>query len=46
MDSRERFDEALLPKKKDFYSSLNMENITSVDYRHAKKYLKTLIIKI
>ena len=30
MDSRERFDEALLPKKKDFYSSLNMENITQV----------------
>ena len=34
MDSWERFDEALLPKKKDFYSSLNMKSITSVDYRH------------
>ena len=40
MDSRERFDEALLPKKEDFYSSLNMENITSVEYRRAKKVLK------
>ena len=37
MDSWERFDEALLPKKKDFYSSLNVENITSVDYRHAQR---------
>ena len=35
-----RFDEALLPKKKDFYSSLNMENITSFDYRHAKRAFK------
>ena len=37
MDSWERFDEALLRRKEDFYSDLNMENITSVDYRHAKK---------
>ena len=33
MDSWERFDEISLPD----YSSLNMENITDVDYRHAKK---------
>ena len=37
MDSWERFDEVLLPKKEDFYSTLNMENITSVDYSHTKK---------
>ena len=40
MNSRERFDEALLPKKENFYSSLNMENIKSVDYRYAKKLFK------
>ena len=36
MDSWERFDEELLPEKEAFYSSLNMEDITDVDYRHAK----------
>ena len=39
MDSWERFDEAFLPKKY-FYSSLNMENITSVEYRYAKRVFK------
>ena len=46
MDNWERFDEKLIPDKKEFYSSLNIENITDVDYRHAKKYTKNLIIKI
>ena len=32
MDSWERFDEKLLPDKEIFYSSLNMEDITDVDY--------------
>ena len=32
-----KFDETLLPNKEDFYSSLNMEGITSVDYRHTKR---------
>ena len=40
MDSSERFDEILLPNKEDFYSSLNMEGITDVDYRHVKKVFK------
>ena len=40
MDSWERFDEALLSKKEGFHSRLNMENITSVDYRHAKRVFK------
>ena len=39
-DSWERFDEELLPDKEAFYSSLNMEDITDVDYRHAKKVFK------
>ena len=42
MDSWERFDEASLPDKEVFYSSLNMENITDVDYRHAKRVFKKL----
>ena len=41
MDSWERFDETSLslPDKKAFYS-LYMEDITDVDYRHAKRVLK------
>ena len=42
MDSWERFHETSLPDKKDFYSSLNMENITDVDYRHAERVFKNL----
>ena len=37
MDSWERFNEKLLPSKKDFYSNLNMEDISDIDYRHANK---------
>ena len=40
MDSWERFDETSLPGKEAFYSSLNMEDITDVDYIHAKMALK------
>ena len=40
MDSWERFDETLLTNKENFYYSLNMEGITDVDYRHAKKVFK------
>ena len=40
MDSWGRFDETSLPDKGAFYSSLNMEDITDVDYRHAKRVLK------
>ena len=36
MDSWERFDKAL-PNKEAFYSSLNMEDITDVEYRHAQR---------
>ena len=38
-DSWQRFDETL-PAKEAFYSNLNMEDITDVDYRHAKRLLK------
>ena len=42
MGSWERFDETSLPDKEAFYSSLNMENITDIDYRHANRVFKTL----
>ena len=37
MDSWEKFDETSLPNKD---SSLNMEDITDIDYRHAKRVFK------
>ena len=42
MDSWERFDETSLPDKEAFYSNLNMEDITDVDHRHAKRVFKNL----
>ena len=36
MDSFERFSETSLPDKDAFCSSLNMESITDIDYRHTK----------
>ena len=40
IDSWERFDKISLPNKEVFYSSLNMEVVTSVDYRHPKRVYK------
>ena len=37
MDNWERFDETSFPIKEGFYSSLNMEDITDVDCRHANR---------
>ena len=45
IDSWERFDETSLPDEEAFYSSLNMEDITSIDYRHAKRVYKEFILK-
>ena len=45
MDSWQRFDEKSLPDKEAFYSNLNMEDITDVDYRHGKKVFEYLINK-
>ena len=42
MDSWERFDETSLPDKETFYSSLNMDSITDIDHRHAKRVFKNL----
>ena len=43
--SWERFDETSLPYKETFYSSLNMENITDIDYRYANKVFKKFKLK-
>ena len=45
MASWQRFDETSLPDKEAFYSNLNMEDITDVDYRHGKKVFEYLINK-
>ena len=42
MDSWEGFGETSLPEKEAFYSSLNMEDITEVDHRHAKRVFKSV----
>ena len=42
MNSWERPDETSFPDKEAFYSSLNMEDITDVDHRHAKRVFKNL----
>ena len=41
----ERFDETSLPIKESFYSSLNMENIDDIDYRHVNNVFKKFKLK-
>ena len=45
MDDKEKFNETLLPGKEDFYSYLNMEDITDAGYAHAKRVCKDFEIK-
>ena len=45
MDSWQRFDEKSLPDKEAFYSNLNMEDITDIDYRHGKTVFEYIINK-
>ena len=40
MDSWEKFSEISLPSKGDFYSNLNMEDISDIDYRRANNVFK------
>ena len=40
MDNLEKFDETSLPNKESFYSSLNMENIDDIDYRHGNNVFR------
>ena len=45
MDDWEKFNETSSLEKEDFYSHLNMEDITDADYVHAKKVCKDFEIK-
>ena len=45
MDNWERFDETSLADKESFYSSLNMENIDDIDYRHGNNVFKKFKLK-
>ena len=45
MDNWEEFNVTLLPEKEDFYSHLNMQNITDIDYAHPKWVCKDFQIK-
>ena len=40
MDEWEKFNKASLLEKEDFYSNLNMEDITDVNYVHTKSVCK------
>ena len=37
-----KFNETSLPEKEDFYSHLNLEDITDAEYAHAKRACKAL----
>ena len=39
MDKWEKFNEASLSKKENFYSHLNIEDITDAEYAHVKRVL-------
>ena len=45
MDDWAKFNERSLPEKEDFYSHLNIEDITDADYAHAKRVCKNFEIK-
>ena len=45
MGEWEKFNETTLPEKEEFYSNLNMEDITDADYLHVKRVCKDFEIK-
>ena len=45
MDDSKKFNEIPLPEKEDFYSHLNMEDITDADYAHAKTVCRDFKIR-
>ena len=45
MDNWEKFNETTLPEKEDFYSHLNIEDVTDGDYAHAKRVCEDFEIK-
>ena len=46
MDDWDKFNEAKLPEKEEFYSNLNVEDITDADYMHAKRVCKDFEIQL
>ena len=46
MDDWEKFNETILSVNEDFYSNLNLEDITDADYMHKKRVCKEFKIKI
>ena len=47
MDDWEKFSEEIFPEKENFYSQLDMEDITDADYVHAKRiFIKILKLKL
>ena len=40
MDDWEKLNETTLPEKEEFYSNLNMEEITNAYYMHGKRFCK------
>ena len=45
MDVWEKFNETTLPEKEDFYSHLNVKDITDADYAYAKRIYNEKIRK-
>ena len=45
MDDLEKFNETSFPEKEDFYSHLNMEDITEADCAHTKRVCTDFEIK-
>ena len=46
MDHWEKFNAISLPEKEDFYTHLNLEDITDADYAHPKIICKDFEIKL
>ena len=46
IDDWEKFNGISFPEQDDFYSYLNMEDITDADFRHAKEFIKILMQKM
>ena len=42
MNEWKKFNETTLPENEQFYSNLNMEDITDANYMHAKEFVKIL----
>ena len=40
MDDWEKYNETTLPKKEDFYSHLNLEDVTNADFKHVETVCK------